>query len=227
MFDGRFRTTIERGVRPAGDALRNAGITADHLTATGVTVAVAAAAAIGAGALELGVVLLALSALPDLLDGAVAKASGTASVRGAFFDSVADRVTDVAAPRRRGVVPGVHGVRTRTSPSCPWPCWPRRCWCPTSGPRRSRSGSPPRAASWSGPSGSRARRSACCSRRSSSRCCGCCSCLTLFTAGQRFVKVWRQAAAPGPPVPPARWRTRRVARPASRTWRRRSRLRRR
>jgi CDP-diacylglycerol--glycerol-3-phosphate 3-phosphatidyltransferase len=32
--------------------------------------------------------------VPDLLDGAVAKASGTASPRGAFFDSVADRVTD-------------------------------------------------------------------------------------------------------------------------------------
>lgn len=34
------------------------------------------------------------SALPDMLDGAVAKASNTASKRGAFFDSVADRVTD-------------------------------------------------------------------------------------------------------------------------------------
>ena len=29
-----------------------------------------------------------------MLDGAVAKASGTASARGAFFDSVADRLTD-------------------------------------------------------------------------------------------------------------------------------------
>ena len=32
--------------------------------------------------------------MPDLLDGALAKASGRASARGAFFDSVADRVTD-------------------------------------------------------------------------------------------------------------------------------------
>ncbi len=32
--------------------------------------------------------------MPDLLDGALAKASGRASMRGAFFDSVADRVTD-------------------------------------------------------------------------------------------------------------------------------------
>ena len=35
-----------------------------------------------------------LCALPDVLDGAVAKASGTAGPRGAFFDSVSDRVTD-------------------------------------------------------------------------------------------------------------------------------------
>ncbi len=46
------------------------------------------------GALRLGLLLLVLTALPDVLDGAVAKASGTASPRGAFFDSVADRFTD-------------------------------------------------------------------------------------------------------------------------------------
>jgi CDP-diacylglycerol--glycerol-3-phosphate 3-phosphatidyltransferase len=49
---------------------------------------------IATGHLFIGLVLLILSAVPDLLDGAVAKATGTASVRGAFFDSVADRVTD-------------------------------------------------------------------------------------------------------------------------------------
>ena len=38
--------------------------------------------------------LVILTALPDVLDGAVAKASGTASPRGAFFDSVCDRLTD-------------------------------------------------------------------------------------------------------------------------------------
>jgi len=32
--------------------------------------------------------------VPDVLDGAVAKASGTSSPRGAFFDSVVDRVSD-------------------------------------------------------------------------------------------------------------------------------------
>ena len=35
-----------------------------------------------------------MTAIPDLLDGAVAAAAGTSSKRGAFFDSTADRVTD-------------------------------------------------------------------------------------------------------------------------------------
>ena len=39
--------------------------------------------------------LVICAALPDLLDGALAKASNNASQRGAFFDSVADRVTDM------------------------------------------------------------------------------------------------------------------------------------
>ena len=39
-------------------------------------------------------ICLLLTGIPDALDGAVAKAAGTASVRGAFFDSVSDRVTD-------------------------------------------------------------------------------------------------------------------------------------
>lgn len=69
-------------------------MTADQFTALGLAMAVATAFAIGSGRLRLGFVLLVASAVPDLLDGAVAKASGTASSRGAFFDSVADRVSD-------------------------------------------------------------------------------------------------------------------------------------
>jgi CDP-diacylglycerol--glycerol-3-phosphate 3-phosphatidyltransferase len=60
----------------------------------GLLVAVGAAVAIGLGELRLGLVLVILAALPDLFDGALAKASNTSSQRGAFFDSVIDRVTD-------------------------------------------------------------------------------------------------------------------------------------
>jgi CDP-diacylglycerol--glycerol-3-phosphate 3-phosphatidyltransferase len=94
LFDGRFRQGVDKGVGPAGAALERTGLSPDHLTALGLVMAVPAAVAIGSGRLILGLVLLVASAVPDLLDGALAKASGKASVRGAFFDSVADRVTD-------------------------------------------------------------------------------------------------------------------------------------
>ncbi len=94
MFDGRFRTPIDRAVKPIGSWLRRTGLTPDHLTVVGLVIGIGAAIAIGAGYLFLGLVLVILAALPDLLDGALAKASGAASQRGAFFDSTVDRITD-------------------------------------------------------------------------------------------------------------------------------------
>ncbi len=94
MFDKSFRTQVEQRLRPVGANLRRTGLTADHLTLLGVVMAVGASLAIANGALRGGLLLLALCAIPDVLDGAVAKASGTASPRGAFFDSVADRFVD-------------------------------------------------------------------------------------------------------------------------------------
>lgn len=94
MFDGHFRANAERTLRPVGQQLKRTGVKADQLTVLGIVMGSSAGIAIGFGALRLGLVLLVLAALPDVLDGAVAKASGTASPRGAFFDSVADRFTD-------------------------------------------------------------------------------------------------------------------------------------
>lgn len=94
MFDGKFRAPVDRAVKPLGDGLRRTGLTPDHLTWLGLLVAVAAAVAIAVGELHLGLALVILAALPDLLDGALAKASNTSSQRGAFFDSTIDRATD-------------------------------------------------------------------------------------------------------------------------------------
>lgn len=94
MLDGHWRTSIDKGLRPVGRSLRRTGISADHLTSLGLVMAAGAAVAIATGNLHLGLLLLVLTALPDALDGAVAKASGTAGPRGAFFDSTADRVSD-------------------------------------------------------------------------------------------------------------------------------------
>jgi CDP-diacylglycerol--glycerol-3-phosphate 3-phosphatidyltransferase len=94
MFDGRWRDTVDRGTGPVGRKLQQVGMSADVLTATGLISAAATAVAVATGRLHLAIVLLILTGLHDLLDGPVAKASGTSSVRGAFFDSVTDRVAD-------------------------------------------------------------------------------------------------------------------------------------
>ena len=94
MFDGKFRAPVDAAVKPLGAALRKTKLTPDHLTVVGLVVGALAAVAVGSGRLRLGLVLVILAALPDLLDGALAKASNTSSQRGAFFDSTVDRVTD-------------------------------------------------------------------------------------------------------------------------------------
>lgn len=94
MFDGNWREMVNRGLDPLGANLRRAGFSADMLTVCGIAFAATAAITIGAGYLTLGFVFLVLTGIPDALDGAVAKASGTSSTRGAFFDSVSDRLTD-------------------------------------------------------------------------------------------------------------------------------------
>ncbi len=95
MLDRHWRAGVERGLQPVGDRLRRIGVTPDQLTAFGLLASAATAFAIGSGHLIWGVVGIAVSGLGDLLDGAVARRTGQATARGAFFDSVADRVSDV------------------------------------------------------------------------------------------------------------------------------------
>jgi CDP-diacylglycerol---glycerol-3-phosphate 3-phosphatidyltransferase len=94
MFDGRWRTAVDRTTGPVGEALHRRGITADVLTATGLVSATITAVLVATGHLHLAIVFLIITGMHDLFDGPVAKAAGTASVRGAFFDSVTDRVAD-------------------------------------------------------------------------------------------------------------------------------------
>jgi phosphatidylinositol phosphate synthase len=94
MFDGRWRGAVDRTTSPVGEALHRHGITADVLTATGLVSATATALLVASGHLHWAILLLIVTGMHDLLDGPVAKAAGTASVRGAFFDSVTDRIAD-------------------------------------------------------------------------------------------------------------------------------------
>jgi CDP-diacylglycerol--glycerol-3-phosphate 3-phosphatidyltransferase len=220
MFDGRWRTSFEEGLKPVGANRGRSGITADHLTALGVVLAGGAAVAIANGALRAGLLLLVLCALPDLLDGAVAKASGTAGPRGAFFDSVSDRVTDAL------LLGGVawHLSTTHTGRIAVLPLAVLGASMLISYERAkaeslgydARGGLMERAERiialgfgllfdsllipvlW--------------------LMLG----LTMVTAVQRFAKVWQQASAPKPAPQLSRWRSRRAARPTERAWRRRA-----
>jgi CDP-diacylglycerol--glycerol-3-phosphate 3-phosphatidyltransferase len=94
MLDGRLRSTVSRGLAPIGAGLRKAGVGPDALTVIGLVCSVITALLIADGRLRWAVVGLVAAGLVDLLDGVVARESGRASPRGAFFDSVTDRVSD-------------------------------------------------------------------------------------------------------------------------------------
>lgn len=220
MLDGRWKGDIERRLRPVGANIRKAGITADHLTATGLVMAVAASVAIANGALRGGMLLLILCAVPDALDGAVAKASGTAGPRGAFFDSVADRVTDALllggtawflASRYDGHMAVLPLAVLSASMLISY----ERARAEALG-LNARGGLMERA------------------ERIVVLAFGLLFdsllvpvlwvmlALTMVTAVQRFVKVWHQASAPVAARPESRWRARRTARPRAAAWRSRA-----
>jgi len=94
MLDRRWRAKAERALDPVGRALHVLGLSADGLTVLGLVAAAGTAVLIANGNLVLAVFGLVLTGLPDLLDGSVARQSGTAGRRGSFFDSVCDRVAD-------------------------------------------------------------------------------------------------------------------------------------
>ena len=95
MLDRRWRKSVEQSLGPLGDRLRRVGVSADALTVFGLLCSLGTAVLIATGHLGWAVLGVIVSGVSDLLDGAIARGSGQASPRGAFFDSVADRVSDM------------------------------------------------------------------------------------------------------------------------------------
>jgi CDP-diacylglycerol---glycerol-3-phosphate 3-phosphatidyltransferase len=79
-----------------GEALARMGLTPNALTAIGLVLNLCVAAIIAAGNLRLGGVLLLVASGFDMLDGAVARASGTVTRFGGFLDSTLDRYSETA-----------------------------------------------------------------------------------------------------------------------------------
>lgn len=82
--------------QPAAKLLRGLGVSPNAVTLAGLLVAGASAYLVSAGYLLAGGLMLAASGLFDLLDGALARATGKATRFGALLDSVSDRVGEGA-----------------------------------------------------------------------------------------------------------------------------------
>jgi CDP-diacylglycerol--glycerol-3-phosphate 3-phosphatidyltransferase len=69
-------------------------LTADRITVIAVLICAGGSWRIAVGGLRSAGIILTAGGVLDFCDGAVARVQGTASRRGAFFDSVTDRVSD-------------------------------------------------------------------------------------------------------------------------------------
>lgn len=97
MLGVNARPAVAKVVAPVVRGLARAGVTPDMVTITGTLGAVVGSVMLLAtGHLFWGTVVVTLSVLLDLLDGALARARGGGSLFGAVLDSTGDRVADAA-----------------------------------------------------------------------------------------------------------------------------------
>ena len=97
MLNLHAREAVSRVMDPVGRALARRGVSPDVITGIG-TLGVSAGALIfyPRGQFFVGTVVITLFVFNDMLDGALARASGKVSKWGAFFDSTLDRLADAA-----------------------------------------------------------------------------------------------------------------------------------
>lgn len=77
-----------------GEILARSGLTPNALTAIGLALNILVAAVIAAGHIVPGGILLLIASGFDMLDGAVARATGTVTRFGGFLDSTIDRYSE-------------------------------------------------------------------------------------------------------------------------------------
>lgn len=94
MISERIGTWVRLRILGIGRALAGLGLTPNMVTVIGVLLNAVVAAIIATDHPRLGGVLLLFASAFDMLDGAVARASGSVSTFGGFFDSTLDRYSE-------------------------------------------------------------------------------------------------------------------------------------
>jgi phosphatidylglycerophosphate synthase len=90
----RFRKLYEQVTIPFGHVCLQVGLTPDALTLLSLSLGGMAAYAIARRAFLSGILLILLMTAADMLDGATARAGGTANAYGTLFDHVIDRYAE-------------------------------------------------------------------------------------------------------------------------------------
>ena len=96
MLKRFFGAAVKRVTGPLGGALGRAGVTPNMMTVAGFLITLATSVLIAQGRFLVGGLILIAGSLFDMLDGAVARATGKSSRSGAFLDSTLDRFSDAA-----------------------------------------------------------------------------------------------------------------------------------
>ena len=96
MLDLRGRSRVAPILDPIAAGLAKARFTPTMITLLGLLVTLVGAALIAVDRYALGAFIAGVGATLDALDGPLARYQGTASIRGAFVDTMSDRFGEVA-----------------------------------------------------------------------------------------------------------------------------------
>ena len=96
MLDLRGRSRMAPILDPIATWLSRARLTPTAVTITGLLVTIAGAVLMASGEYVWGAVVAAVGSLLDALDGPLARLQQKASIRGAFIDTMSDRVGEIA-----------------------------------------------------------------------------------------------------------------------------------
>lgn len=97
MLDLRARKRVTKLADPVARAVARIGLRPTAITLLGFGLSVTGAILIAFGYLAAGAATLGAGALFDILDGVLARLTGTESMRGALLDTFTDRLGEVAA----------------------------------------------------------------------------------------------------------------------------------
>ena len=96
LLDLKGRSKVAPLLEPIANGLGKIGFTPAGVTLIGLLFTVAGAVLVAFGYLAGGAAVIAVGVFLDTLDGPLARATGTASLRGAFLDTMSDRVGEIS-----------------------------------------------------------------------------------------------------------------------------------